>query len=227
MISIIIPALNEEVYIKTILRDLSLQSKIPGEIIVVDSSSDEKTRKAAEQYKKSLPLLIIKSKKNVSLQRNLGAKRAKGNLLMFLDADIHIVGRDFLLKVENMQRKVIFPKIKIQHPNFSEKMAGAVISLTMQCAKLLGIPTARAGCMIIDKLVFEKVKGFNENLRVAEDVDLARRLKSFKPCCSSLIVYESPRRYRKQGVIKTLFVWTIQGLSYFFGKNQRSYEEIR
>ncbi|MEK6808602.1 MAG: glycosyltransferase family A protein, partial [Nanoarchaeota archaeon] len=82
MISFIIPAYQEEKYIERTLRS------IPDnfEKIVVCNGCSDQTYNIAKKYAEVINI----SEKNVSKARNLGAKIAKNNLLVFLDADTRL-----------------------------------------------------------------------------------------------------------------------------------------
>ena len=87
--SVVIPTLNEEDWLPNLLSDLKNQTYKEFEVIVVDGNSRDRTKIAAGKFKKIIPnLKIINSNiRNVSAQRNLGAKLARGQYLLFVDAD--------------------------------------------------------------------------------------------------------------------------------------------
>ncbi len=87
MISIIIPAFNSEKTIaKTIQSVLSQKTKEKFELIVVDDASTDKT---ASEIKKFKEVVLVQQKKNKgpAVVRNLGAKKANGEIIVFTDAD--------------------------------------------------------------------------------------------------------------------------------------------
>ena len=90
-VSILIPAYNEEKNIsKTIESVLKLNyPKNKIEIIVVDNESSDSTIKLAKKYGAKTHILFGKPPL-VCQQRNLGAKRATGEYLLFLDHDMEI-----------------------------------------------------------------------------------------------------------------------------------------
>ncbi len=88
MLSIIIPAHNEEKYIGACLQSIKNQKFLDYEIIVVCDSCTDKTNQIAQKYTKKVYEI---KKKNVSCARNIGARKATGNILVFLDADSVIV----------------------------------------------------------------------------------------------------------------------------------------
>ena len=83
MISIVIPAFNEEYYLPKLLDSIKRQTYKNYEIIVADADSKDKTRQIAKKHGCS----IVKGGMPAA-GRNSGAKSAKGDILLFLDADV-------------------------------------------------------------------------------------------------------------------------------------------
>jgi glycosyltransferase involved in cell wall biosynthesis len=84
-VSIVIPSYNEENYIDGVLTSIYTSDiKYPFEVIVADASTDN-TR---DIIKKHFPEVKIVKGGNVSEARNNGAKAAKGDYIIFIDADI-------------------------------------------------------------------------------------------------------------------------------------------
>lgn len=89
--TIIIPTYNEEKFLPKLLNDLTKQKERDFEVIIVDGKSKDNTIKCAQHHRESLNLKVVSSKiSNVSVQRNLGARKSKGKFLIFLDADMRI-----------------------------------------------------------------------------------------------------------------------------------------
>ena len=84
MISIIIPAHNEEAYLGATLDALERQNYKWCELIIVANGCTDRT---SELARGRCHRLIVLSQKNLGMARNLGARRAKGEILLFLDAD--------------------------------------------------------------------------------------------------------------------------------------------
>ena len=84
LISVIIPALNEERYIENCLKSIMQQKFLNVEVIVVANGCNDKTAEIAKKYTNKV---IETEKKGVSYARNLGAKISNGEILVFVDAD--------------------------------------------------------------------------------------------------------------------------------------------
>src|SRR3954462_12633372 len=84
MISVIIPAHNEQKYIRSTLEALENQDYGWYEVVVVANGCSDLTAEVARGH---CQRLIVLSQKSLGVARNLGARMAKGEILLFLDAD--------------------------------------------------------------------------------------------------------------------------------------------
>jgi len=171
MISVIIPARNEEKNLPELLESLKNQSyKKRFEIVVVDGKSKDKTRMIAKKYGCKV---IVQRKLGISNARNLGWKEAKGNVLVFLEAD-HRVNKNFLEEIDKTFKKkevsTARPKIiPIKH-NWIQKALAIQIELTTQRQKAWEFPT------IFRKEILKRTGGWNEEIDFAEDREFGMRL---------------------------------------------------
>ena len=95
LISVIIPAYNEEKYISKSIESLLSQIYKYLEIIVVDDGSTDKTREIIKRY----PVKLINQKhKGLGASRNNGVSHSKGKLLALLDADL-VYDRKYIQKL--------------------------------------------------------------------------------------------------------------------------------
>lgn len=84
-VSVIIPVYNEEKYLNFCLSSILEQTYENKEIIVVDDGSNDKSFEIAKQYN----VKLLKEKhKGTGNARNKGAQKAKGEILIFADADM-------------------------------------------------------------------------------------------------------------------------------------------
>jgi glycosyltransferase involved in cell wall biosynthesis len=94
-ISVIISAYNEEKYIDYCLLSLEKQDYKNHEVIVVDDGSSDQTKGIVKQHNCKLVAL---NHLGTAIARNTGAKQAKGEILVFLDADMEFAP-DFITKL--------------------------------------------------------------------------------------------------------------------------------
>lgn len=89
-ISVIVPVYNEEKYIGQCLESLVNQTRKPLEIIVVDDGSTDNSLRVVKnfQFQISNFKLLRQKHKGPAKARNLGAKAAKGGILVFADQDM-------------------------------------------------------------------------------------------------------------------------------------------
>jgi glycosyltransferase involved in cell wall biosynthesis len=202
MISIIIPTLNEEKYLPKLLRSIKEQDfKEELEIIVADANSEDKTREIAKKFSCKIVEGGLPAK-----ARNEGAKIAKGDFLLFIDADISLP-KDFLRKIlAEIKRRdlgVAGFYLSAQDETLFTKLLFAVFcNIFLRIGQKI-MPMA---CMVIfsKKNIHKNIHGFDEEIKICEDVSYARDgrrygkfgiIKSTKP-------YISTRRFKKDGWIK-------------------------
>lgn len=88
LVSVVIPTYNEEKDISNCLESLQKQNypKNKIDIIIVDDGSTDKTINIVNQFSK---VKLIKGEhKGPGISRNLGAEKARGEILIFVDADM-------------------------------------------------------------------------------------------------------------------------------------------
>lgn len=94
-VSVIIPVYNEITVIRNCLNSLNKQT-VPLEIIVVDDGSTDGSIGAVEKFKSVISL--TQNHQGPGAARNLGASKAKGDILVFVDADMEFES-DFIGKL--------------------------------------------------------------------------------------------------------------------------------
>ena len=224
-LSIIIPCLNEEKHIEKLLKSVKKQ-KFPCEIIVADAGSSDKTIRVAKQFR----VKVIKGGLPAR-GRNLGAKTAKSDMLLFLDADV-LLPKDFLRSCYN---EIKFDKIDAATCYalpISEKMADILnyeaANVWIEMFKKIK-PYAHGFCIFATKKIHIRLKGFDESLRFGEDsnyVNRASKIGKFEVL--KKYVYTSVRRFEKEGRIKStlkyfylnlhrLLIGEIKDIEYEFG----------
>lgn len=210
--SIIVPTLNERSYLPKLLGCLNHQIDKDFEVIVVDGKSEDKTVEKVLQFKDKLPRLnVIESAiRNVSTQRNLGAKAARGKWLVFLDADV-LLPVNFLSHIhsEILTNNVRFMTAWME-PDSTKRADKALVliaNLIIEAAALTDKPMVGGACIVIRKDTFRAAGGFRPDLKISEDHDLAQRVKQLGyglRICRSLKYVASLRRLRREGTLEVL-----------------------
>lgn len=216
MVSIIIPTYCEEENIERCLKSIEKQKFKKGkiEIIVVDSNSPDNTKAIAEKYADKV---INIKERGVSKARNIGAQKAKGEILLFLDADT-LLDFKFIAEmyesfadsnvvcvsgsVGGLERLgIIGDLFKFFHYSLMNKVA----ALTAH----LGFPSFPTVCCACRKSAFHEIRGFDEGLAVAEDLVFSRRMGRVGKCLvnKTAKAYTSLRRVKKNGRMKNYFIY--------------------
>ncbi|MDZ4824542.1 MAG: glycosyltransferase family A protein [Flavobacteriales bacterium] len=102
MVSLIITTYNYDQYVERAIRSAMDQSisKDQFEIIVVDDASSDNTREVLANYHEDCRIFILEENIGLAAARNFGIKKAKGQFIVFLDADDYL-HRD-MLSVERL-----------------------------------------------------------------------------------------------------------------------------
>ncbi|QQG39488.1 MAG: glycosyltransferase [Candidatus Aenigmatarchaeota archaeon] len=227
MISVVIPAYNEESYIEHTLRSLHGQG-VEYESIVVDGGSTDRTVQIARKYADRT--LVVK-KGGVSAARNAGASAAKGDIILFLDADTRM-DKGSLTTIRNaFSDGVVGVCANVRsdgplHAKVVYKITSAVACVT----SLLRIPLFYGMCMAWRRDAFRRAGGFDEATRVGEDMKLTLALHNKGRCkwLRRATVVTSSRRLRG----KFLFISPYMHFKNFFklvlfGRTDKDYPVIR
>ena len=204
LVSVIIPTFNEEKYLPKLLECLVRQTYPKLEIIVADADSQDKTRAIVSQY----GFKLVKGG-NVAEGRNAGASSAKGKIYCFLDSDV-LVEKNFINK---SIREIIDRKLTIAtctfHPITHSKLIKYSYKAYNSWVKLgavIGIPRATGTCIFVRDWLFNKVKGFDASIKLAEDHSFAITCNKYGKFghLESSAHYVSVRRIYKEGYIRLL-----------------------
>ena len=198
MISIIIPAYNEEKYIDTTLKSIKEQDFKDYEIIVVCNGCTDKTFFISKKYTSKVFNL---KEKNVSKAKNFGAEKAKNNFLIFLDADVVLLDKNVLSSVfEILNKGNYFGTVKgkgfgIRNGNY------------LRFKNLINkFKPWSQGFVYCSKGSFFDASGFNEKLLKGE---LRNFFKKVNCKYKRINVYVSPndRRIKNWGIFKLINYW--------------------
>lgn len=174
MFSFIIPTLNEESHIKNTIQSIRTYTpnKFNYEIIVIDNGSTDTT--VAEAQSMGIGV-YIQPKMTIAGLRNFGAQKSSGGILVFLDGDV-LLTKQWQLNIIKLHRELIQNQKIVtgskcgvpENPTWIEKYWFEPLSRTKT-------NYMNSGHLLISKLFFEELRGFNSELQTAEDYDLSIR----------------------------------------------------
>jgi len=201
LISVVIPAFNEEKFLPSCLESLRNQDFKNFEIIVVDNNSTDKTAKIAKKF----GVKVIKEKRQgVAFARQRGFFEAKGKIVATTDADT-ILPKNWLSKIfeefEKDKDLVAFGGSCIFYSGpISAKLASRFLLYPyLLLDKFFSGGWNLMGCnMAIKKDAFLKVGGFDTSLKLNEDIEISYRLRKIGKVIldPKFKVKTSGRRYR-------------------------------
>lgn len=200
LVSIIIPSKDHVEMLKQCLSSIRNQTHYKHyEIIVVDNGSTAKNREILNTYADlyGIHYHYEKLEFNFSHMCNLGAGKAKGDYLLFLNDDIEITQKDWLERLlgQAMQQhcgavgaKLLYPHSKrIQHVGIANLKMSPSHYLREQPDDLIyyygrnrleyNCLAVTGACLMVDRQKYREVGGFEESLAVTfNDVDLCFKL---------------------------------------------------
>lgn len=207
--SIIIPSLNEEKYLPLLLSDLAAQTFRDFEVIVSDGKSDDNTVKASKKWTRRLPRLkiVIGPKRHVCAQRNLGAKHARADWLIFLDADnrlpsYFLQGIKYRLESEPCDLATCW--LQSDDSSTKDVSIAHAINYASELLKNSQSPVIMEAMLITSRQAFATLSGFDESINFAEGRTLLLKAKKMN---LKYAIYKTPaymtsfRRFRSYGTL--------------------------
>jgi glycosyltransferase involved in cell wall biosynthesis len=180
IISIIIPALNEEKMIGRCLESLTRLAfaRDQFEVLVVDNGSRDSTLAIAESFKDRLNLKVLQQAGvRISALRNLGAGTASGDILAFLDADC-LAPADWLDRIFALAPADGSGVLGAHYllPEDSS-WVGRTWHRYQEAPKSGEVSHVPAGDLIMRREDFLKLDGFDESIQTNEDYELCDRAR--------------------------------------------------
>ncbi len=193
------------------------------EAIIVDGGSSDKTIDLIRET--SPDIRLIKSKNGRAQQLNQGASMARGDTLLFLHADC-VLPKNAVKKVENALAE--------------NKYVGGGFSLALDEQALIykliayfsNLRVRYFGHFFGDQAIFIRREVFRElggfrDLELMEDMDFSQRVKKRGGMVQlSAEVISSARRWKRNGVWRTIWLMQKIKLLYFLGANPSSLKKL-
>lgn len=188
MISVIIPTLNAGPHITGLMRSLHDQTLPPAETIVIDSASDDGTAEAFGRFGATVQV-INRHQFHHATVRNLGARNASGDILVFMTQDALPIDSNCL---ENLVAPLLTGQAAA---SFARQLPGPGASPLERYAREANYPP-RSRVVSIDeattlgsrayffsnsfsaikRTIFEELGGFPDHTIMNEDMLFAARL---------------------------------------------------
>lgn len=218
--TLVVPTLNEEKYLPKLLESLR-QVSTPLQIVIVDGNSEDGTVAVVEHYKtlfkdNSSLEVISALNRNISLQRNLGAARARYDVLIFCDADIVIYSRESYEKVVRRfvekNYAAAAPRLIPIEPGFQFKIFYLTFYLIQRFLMLFRRPYFAGSYLLTKKDVFQRLGGFDVRVLLGEDVDYSLRAAKIGRCG----LFNVPYHVSARRIIKYGYAWIVSEIPNLF-----------
>ena len=205
-VSIIIPTINEANNLPLLLSDLSIIQK-EGEILIVDSGSEDKTIDIANIYGAK----VHKSnERNRGLQLDIGATNSKGEWLIFLHADTRLT-HDWFGKIKSVfkgdKNYIYYFKFKINHKKKIYRVLEILVNFRSHYFKQ---PYGDQG-LIMHRSTYLKNNGFRK-IPLMEDLDFLKRLNNKKDLKQlNLPIFISSRKWERTNIfLQAIKNWNLR-----------------
>jgi peptidoglycan/xylan/chitin deacetylase (PgdA/CDA1 family) len=232
MISVVVPAYNEEKFIGECLSSLRKQNyKGAIELIVVDNASTDKTVAIARKFGAKV---VYQPKKGVVLARQSGFDKTSGDIIASTDADT-IVPANWIENIEAPFAKnkgliglsgPVWPK----NGTLPERFLALFVCFFFYLSSFFKLGFFAGANFAVRKSAFEKVGGFDKSKISGEDTDLCKRLQKFGKVkfLFSVKAATSMRGLRKVGIVRFGYYHLINFLNVnFLNKPPRHFSDIR
>ncbi len=198
----------------------------------MDARSEDTTKAIVRSYSDKLTLHQIDSeRRNLSVQRNMGAKLAHGEYLIFIDADSRIPQATFLSKLAtecSESRFLLYaPAVRTTYRDPGLRFTFALYNKAVEASQLFTSPLPTPGLGIIQRDFFRHLGGYlvserhDKNVLFAEDHDLltrARKSGVLSKAVKSVHYVMSLRRYEREGWVKVVSKLLLAAIEQSVGK---------
>lgn len=182
-ISLIIPALNEEKYLPQTFASIKKLDRQPDEVILVNAQSDDKTVEIAQSFGAKI---VTVDRRSIGYSRQRGLEAATGDIVAYTDADT-ILPRHWLSTIVGHIEKDrvvgVFGGFRVPDgPWWYRLYINVIQPLTNTIVyAIFKIPFATGQNMAFDRKKALSAGGFPVNFKIAEDIEIARRVQATGP----------------------------------------------
>lgn len=211
-ISFIIPVLNDLEALKRLLPALQEYRNQGHELLIVDGGSTD----GSVTYARSLADRILMTGTGRGRQMNLGAENARHDILFFLHADSQLPpdAGNLIIKAMSQPGKS-WGRFDVRLDAYGAAYTLIAFMMNLR-SRVSGVATGDQG-IFVRKQCFQKA-GSYADIPLMEDIALSKALrKSAWPVCLHEKLVTSARRWRNQGLVKTIVLMWWLRLAYIAG----------
>ncbi len=219
MISVVVPAFNEERLLRKCLRSLKNQDFTGGfEVIVVDNGSEDNTAQIA----RSMGVKVIAcSRKGVSYARQKGADTARGDIIVQADADT-IYPRWWLCRIQKQFNShpgtiAVAGTFRYKNPPWWAFVEYFLRTFSNLLSVLLfGRPFIISGAnFAFSERAFMQIKGYDQNAYSSDQFDISTRLSKLGKIIYDMKSYGSTSKRSVVKPVVFIVLDLIRNVSYF------------
>jgi glycosyltransferase involved in cell wall biosynthesis len=167
MLSFIVPAYNEESLLGRTLHALISAARAlgePFEVVVVDDASTDRTATVAQEFGARV---ISVRHRQIAATRNAGARAARGDLFIFVDADTVVTSDAVRGAVQAMRKGAVGGGCAFRFDGRVPLYGRLLAAITVPLYRALGLAS---GCFLFcTRGAFQATGGFDEGLFSAEE----------------------------------------------------------
>ncbi len=228
-ISFVIPAYNEEALVGKCLESVEHEiahAPCETEIIVVDNASSDRTGDIARSF--NHVRVVEEKRKGLTFARQAGFAASTGDIIANIDSDtmlpagwlsrvVHDFSRDPQLMA--LSGPHIYYDMNVFERALVKIFYGGGYALHIINSILGRGAMLQGGNFVLRRKALESIGGFDTSIEFfGEDTDIARRVAKVGRVkwTFALPIYASGRRLKKEGIVRSALIYTINHLSILY-----------
>ena len=227
-ISVIIPTWNEAKYLPGLLDTLRAQTLPPLEILIADSGSTDGTQNLARA---AGSVVLEGEAKGPGEGRNRGARAARGEVFLFIDADCLVPPTLCDTVLQALEGNEVVGGATGFMPAGGRLLERGLFALAngyQRAMTLWGYPHNAGYCFFFRRDAFDALRGLREDMPLNETHDLALRSRALgRFVILPVTVETSMRRFRTYGYLRTIFTEYIASTLLYYATGRTSADAFR
>lgn len=175
LVSFVIPAHNEELLLPRTLnavRDAAKHLAHDHEVVVVDDASEDHTAEIAREFGAK----VVRTEcRQIAGARNAGARAARGDMLIFVDADTAVSPGAVRGAVDAIEGGATYGGARVTWDGRIPLWSRGLLNVTLWIYARLGL--ASGAFLFAQRDAFERAGGFDETMYAGEEAYCARALR--------------------------------------------------